>query len=520
MPGITKLSLSNKFGPQEDKPEGSVFMAIFVAVFVAFGGVLFGYDTGTISGVLANDYVKEHFTDPGTNEFTSGQSSLITSILSAGTFSGAILAPYVSDTIGRRLGMIFACAIFCVGASIQTASTGRTLIIVGRVIAGAGVGVISSIVPLYQSEVSPKWIRGAVVSAYQLAITIGLLLAAIINYATKNMDNTGSYRIPLGLQMLWAVILVAGLLVLPETPRFWIKKDRHDKAVKSLAFLRRLPENNASLLAELADIQSAFDLDMQIGSSSWIACFSRSNSHLKRIMTGMGLQALQQLTGINFIFYYGTQFFQNAGINNNFTIQIITNVVNVVMTIPGIYFVDKVGRRRLLILGGIICCVSEFIVAIVGTVADSQVSSKVLIAFTCTFIAGFAATWGPIAWVVIGEMFPLRIRAKGVAVCAATNWLFNFVIAYATPYLVDKKPGSAGLEAKVFFIWGACNFLCITFSYFFIYETKGLSLEEVDEMYAAIKYAPHSQKWKPVERNSQVEILEKAENDFVEIEKV
>ncbi|KAG5360918.1 High-affinity glucose transporter RGT2 [Yarrowia sp. B02] len=481
--------------PQPD--EGSPVMAILVAVFVAFGGLLYGYDTGTISGIMTMGYVKEHFTDVGKTDFTSGQSSLITSILSVGTFTGAIVAPFAADTVGRRLGLLLYCVVFCIGAILQTVTTGRVLLIVGRVIAGMGVGGISSIVPLYQSEVSPKWIRGAVVSIYQFAITIGLLLAAVINNATKDRPDTSSYRIPLGIQLIWAVILAAGLVVLPETPRFWVRKDNPEKAAESLSRLRRLPADSKAIQTELIELQSSYQLELEAGNSSWAACFSPRASQLKRLLTGVAIQDLQQLTGINFIFYYGTNFFKNAGIKDPFVVSMITSAVNVAFTIPGILFVDKVGRRKLLLVGAVVMCVSEMIVAAVGTALDSQVSSKVLIAFTCTFIAGFASTWGPIAWVVVAEIFPLRLRAKGVAISVASNWIFNFAIAFATPYLVDDKPGSAGLGSKVFFIWGGCNFLAIVFVWFFVYETKGWSLEQVDEMYSEVPYAWRSHAFVP-----------------------
>ncbi|KAG5368836.1 High-affinity glucose transporter SNF3 [Yarrowia sp. C11] len=480
-----------------DNEEGSTFMAILVAVFVAFGGLLYGYDTGTIAGVMTMGYVKDHFTDADKTDFTSGQSSLITSILSVGTFTGAIAAPFAADTVGRRLGLLLYCVVFAVGAILQTVTTGRALLIVGRVVAGLGVGGISSIVPLYQSEVSPKWIRGAVVSIYQFAITVGLLLAAVVNNATKDRPNTSSYRIPLAIQLVWAVILAAGLLVLPETPRFWVKKHQPEKAAKALARLRRLPEDSRTVKKELVELQDAFAAEIAVGNSSWKACFSSKGSQLKRLLTGVAIQALQQLTGINFIFYYGTNFFKNAGIKDPFVVSMITSAVNVAFTIPGILFVDRVGRRKLLLIGSVVMCVSQMIVAAVGTALDSQVSSKVLIAFTCTFIAGFASTWGPIAWVVVAEIFPLRIRAKGVAISVASNWIFNFAIAFATPYLVDKKPGSAGLESKVFFIWGGCNFLAILFVYYYVYETKGLALEQVDEMYSEVKYAWQSGRFVP-----------------------
>ncbi|ODQ66031.1 general substrate transporter [Nadsonia fulvescens var. elongata DSM 6958] len=481
-----------------EKTEGSTFMAIFVAGFAAFGGILFGYDTGTISGILTMPYVLKTFPNNGAY-FTAHESSLITSILSAGTFFGALGAPFVSDTLGRRIGIMISCVVFLVGVILQTAAVAQPLLIAGRAIAGAGVGIISAIIPLYQSEAAPKWIRGAIVCGYQWAITIGLLLAAIVNNASKDIDSTASYRIPIAIQIAWAIILMFGMFFLPETPRFWIKVNKPERAAKSLSILRKLPDDHPSLVQELNEIKANHEYESSFGQGSYIDCFKSGSRQRLKMFTGIGLQALQQLTGINFIFYYGTTFFKSSGIENPFTIQLITNIVNVIMTIPGILLVELTGRRSLLMAGAIGMCVSEFIVAIVGVTVDSVVSNKVLIAFTCTFIGSFAATWGPLAWVVIGEIYPLRVRGKSIAVTAATNWLFNFAIAYATPYLVDEGPGNANLGVKVFFIWGSCNFLCIIFVYFFIYETKGLTLEQVDELYENCPTAHSSRNFVPSE---------------------
>lgn len=186
---------------------------------------------------------------------------------------------------------------------------------------------------------------------------------------------------------------------------------------------------------------------------------------LKRLLTGMGIQALQQLTGINFIFYYGTKFFKGSGIDNPFLIGLTTNLVNVLSTLPGLWLVERMGRRNLLMFGAVGMSVSQFIVAIVGTTAVSVVANKVLIAFVCIYIFFFACSWGPVGWVVTGELFPLRVRAKALSITTATNWLFNFAIGYATPYLVDDGPGNANLGSKVFFIWGGCCFICLLFVY-------------------------------------------------------
>ncbi|SCU81650.1 LAME_0B08020g1_1 [Lachancea meyersii CBS 8951] len=478
----------------EDNIVGSKFRAIAIGLFVAFGGVLFGYDTGTISGILAMQYVKDNFTDRG--HFTAGETSLITSILSAGTFCGAIFAPLVSDTLGRRLGLLISTVIFTVGVILQVAASEQNLLIVGRVIAGLGVGVLSAIVPLYQSEAAPKWIRGAVVSCYQWAITIGLLLAACVNQGTHARDDSGSYRIPIAIQFLWAIIMFGGMIVLPESPRFYVKTGKLPQAADSLSRLRGLPRDDKYVEAELEEIVANYEYERSFGSTTIWDCFRPANHQLKRILTGIAIQALQQLTGINFIFYYGTQFFQNSGIKNPFITQLIMNIVNVVMTIPGIALIEIAGRRNLLLAGAVGMCVSEFIVAAVGTaLPDSNSANKTLIAFSCTFIASFAATWGPLAWVVVGEIYPLRVRGKSVALCAASNWLFNFAIAYATPYLVDED--RANLQSKVFFIWGGCTFLCFLFVYLFVYETKGLTLEQIDELYDTCPSARQSKHFVP-----------------------
>ena len=351
--------------------------------------------------------------------------------------------------------------------------------------------MVSALIPLYQSETAPKWIRGTVVGAYQWAITIGLLIAAVVDNATKDRDDTGSYRIPIAVQFAWALIIFFGMLVLPETPRMYIKRGNPERAAKSLATLRRLDVDHPAIVEELGEIMANHEYEMSLGKASYLDCF-RGNLG-KRLATGCLLQALQQLTGVNFIFYYGTSFFQNSGISNPFVVSMITSCVNVASTFPGLYLVEKWGRRNLLLFGAIGMAVCQFIVAITGTVAgvDNQSAQKALIAFVCIYIFFFACSWGPVAWVVTGEIFPLKVRAKSLSMTTASNWLLNFAIGYATPYMVNDGPGNANMGAKVFFVWGGCCFICIFFVWAMIYETKGLSLEQVDELYGKC-----SQAWK------------------------
>ncbi len=318
-----------------------------------------------------------------------------------------------------------------------------------------------------------------------------------MNNATAGRDDTGSYRIPIAVQFAWGIIIIVGMLVLPETPRYLIKRNRFDQAAKALSRLRRLDVDHPALIEELGEIQANHEYELSLGKATYLDCFK--GNLLKRLLTGCGLQSLQQLTGVNFIFYYGTSFFQNSGIDNPFIISLITNIVNTLSTFPGLYLVEKWGRRPLLMMGAIGMSICQLIVASVSTALGdgNLVANKVLIAFVCFYIFFFASSWGPVAWVVTGEIFPLKVRAKSLSMTTASNWLLNWAIAYSTPYLVNDGPGNANLQGKVFFIWGGFCVVCMAFVYFCIYETKGLSLEQVDELYAKVAHAYQSKGFVP-----------------------
>lgn len=478
--------------------------------FSSFGGIFFGYDSGYISGVMGMNYFITEFTgktNVGEESFAldSWQKSLITSILSAGTFFGALFAGDLSDWIGRRMTIIMSCVVFIIGVILQTASTTVALLAVGRVIAGFGVGGVSSTIILYMSEISPKKVRGATVAGYQFCVTIGLLLASCVDYGTKNRDDSGSYRIPIALQMLWAIILMIGLFLLPESPRFFVKKNQLDKAANVLATLRQQPADSAYVQEELAEIVENHERESALIPTgnyfeSWKQCFTGSlrdqSSNLRRTILGTSLQMMQQWTGINFIFYFGTTFFQELGtIKNEFLISIITTLVNVCSTPISFFTVERLGRRVILLYGAAGMLVCEFIVAIAGTVdGHNHQTVSAMIAFICIYIFFFASTWGPGAWIVIGEIFPLPIRSRGVGLSTASNWLWNCIIAVITPYMVGQDKGNLG--PKVFFIWGSLCTCCLIYAYFLIPETKGLTLEEVDIMLA--ETTPFtSAKWKP-----------------------
>ncbi|KAF2147895.1 MFS monosaccharide transporter-like protein [Myriangium duriaei CBS 260.36] len=484
------------------------FKAYLMCAFAAFAGILFGFDSGYINGVLATEYVKGFLghpvpvtkANPNGMAISSSHTSLITAILSAGTFFGAIFAGALADWFGRRTTIIAGCGVFAVGVVLQIASHGLGLLVAGRLIAGVGVGFVSAINILYMSEVAPRKVRGAIVSCYQFAITIGLMLAAIVTNAVNGRNDTGSYRIPIGIQFAWAIILATGLFFLPESPRYYVKKQRLDEAVKALARVRGQPADSDYVQDELAEIQANYEYELQIGEVSWLGCFQgglgKRNSNARKVFVGIVLQMMQQWTGVNFIFYYSTQFFTLIGLPNSFLISMITTIVNVVSTPISFYTIEKFGRRPLLIWGAVGMCICEFIVAITGSATNESNKSaqSAMVSFVCIYIFFFATTWGPGAWVLIGEIFPLPIRSKGVGLSTASNWFWNCIIAVITPYLMNSD--EANLKTKVFFLWGSTCAVCIAFAYFLVPETKGLSLEQVDKMMDEVS-ARQSAGWKP-----------------------
>ncbi|RDW73099.1 MFS sugar transporter-like protein [Coleophoma cylindrospora] len=488
-----------------DNVAGSSAPAIMVGLFVACGGLLFGYDTGTISGIQAMNAFQEQFstgyvdTHDHERTITPAQASQVVAILSAGTFFGALMAAPMGDSrLGRRSSLMVAVGIFSFGVLLQTLAMALPLLIAGRFFAGLGVGIISVLVPVYQSEMAPKWIRGTLVCAYQLAITSGLLLAAIVNISTESLQSRNAYRIPLALQFVWAAVLLFGLALLPETPRYLVKRGLKSAAASSLSRLRRLDITHPALAEELAEIEANHEYELSLGPSSYRDVFLGSPHLGRRLLTGCCLQMLQQLTGCNFVFYYGTTFFKNIGITSSFVIQLIINLVNVFSTIPGMFLVEAWGRRRLLIVGatGMACC--QFIVGALGTaLAPSREVNILLIFFVCLSIFFFASTWGPVVWVVTSEIYPLKVRAKSMSISTASNWLLNFAIAYGTPYLVGSGQGYANLQSKVFFVWAAFCVLAVVFVWAMVYETSKISLEQIDELYERVDHAWHSRNFQP-----------------------
>lgn len=277
--------------------------------------MLFGYDSGYIASVLGMDEFKRVYgylhtvvIDGVEREiltYSTWQKSLIVSILSAGTFFGALFSGVLADRIGRRTTIILGCGVFMVGVTVQITALSVPALVIGRLVAGFGVGFVSAVNILYMSEVAPRNVRGAIVSSYQFAITVGIMLASCVGYSTQDRQDTGAFRIPIGVQFLWAVVLAVGLFLLPESPRYFVKKGRLDKAMKVLARVRGQPDDSEYILHELAEIQANFDYERQVGEVTWSGCFSggvfTSNSNARKLFIGIAIQMFQQATGINFI---------------------------------------------------------------------------------------------------------------------------------------------------------------------------------------------------------------------------
>ncbi|CZS79679.1 unnamed protein product [Fusarium graminearum] len=522
--------------------------AYLLCAFASFGGIFFGYDSGYINGVNGSKFFIEQVEGRGATKLSESHQSLIVSILSCGTFFGALIAGDLADRIGRKWTVIMGCIIYSIGVAIQMI-TGHgdplACIVVGRLVAGLGVGFESAIVILYMSEICPKSVRGALVAGYQFCITIGLLLAACIVYGTENMYSMKSYQIPIGIQFPWAVILAVGLFFLPDSPRYFVKRGQIEKAVDALARVRGQPKDSKYVQSEIAEIVANEEYERQIIPStswfgSWANCFKGSlwdgKSNLRRTILGTSMQMMQQWTGVNFIFYYSTPFLQSTGaIDNVFLISLVFTLVNVCSTPLSFWTVERFGRRSILLIGALGMLICQFLVAIIGVtvgfnhthssptaddpdrmIANNISAVNAQIAFIAIFIFWFASTWGPGAWIVIGEIFPIPIRSRGVGLSTASNWLWNTIIAVITPYMVGENRGN--LKSSVFFIWGGLCTCAFVYTYFLVPETKGLSLEQVDKMME--ETTPRtSAKWRPHETFAQtmgagdMKIVPKTEHD-------
>lgn len=416
---------------------------------VSFGGLIFGYDTGQISGFLEMPDFLDRFGlthSDGTKYFSNVRAGLIVALLSIGTLFGALVAAPIADKIGRKPSISLASFVVGAGFVIQIASiTAWYQLMIGRFISGLGVGALSLLVPMYQAETAPAWIRGAMVCAYQLFITMGIWLAACFNYGTvkHQSGNSGSWRIVIGLGWIWVIGLGVGILAFPETPRFDFRHGNEERAKQTICRVYGATENHWAVHTQITEIERKLRGEDQIkhGPVKEFITMFKAPRMAYRIALGMTLQMFQQLTGANYFFYYGTTIFKSVQINS-FVTQIILNSINFGVTFIGLYMVEHFGRRKSLIAGSIWMFICFMIFASVGhfmlNLQDPTLTPTpgiVLIVFACLFILGFATTWGPMIWTIQAEIFPSRYRAKGMALSTASNWIWNFCIGFFTPFI-------------------------------------------------------------------------------------
>ncbi|TIA83388.1 general substrate transporter [Aureobasidium pullulans] len=488
---------------KEDPPEIYGWRVYFLAFSACFGGMLFGFDSGIIGGVLTLPAFKAKYNlDKATSIERANLQANIVSTLQCGCFVGALVASYIADKLGRRKALLMAGVIVTVGSVFQAAADGHiALMYVGRLIAGFGVGEASMVTPLYISENAPRAIRGGLTGIYQLFIATGTMLAFWTNYGcNKHLSGQTTYIVPLTMQALPAILLFASMFYCKESPRWLARKDRWDEASAVLSRVRALPSTHPYVQMELREMQEQLDHERAlIGGASFKDLMREMwtiPGNRKRAIITIWLMITQQMTGTNAINYYSPQIFINVGLSGTDAGLFATGIYGVVkMTMCACFLVfaaDSLGRRRSLLWTSIAMGCSMLYVGlyvrIKPPVKGADIPPAGYMALVCIYLfAGFFQWgWGPVPWIYISEIPTARLRSVNVALGASTQWLFNLVVARAVPNMLATM-GKAGYGTFIFFAT-AC-FLSFIFAWFFIPETKGLSLEKMDDLFGVTELA-------------------------------
>jgi sugar porter (SP) family MFS transporter len=429
------------------------------AAITALGGLLFGYDTGVVSGALL--FVKKDF-----GGLSSFQQELVTSLLLVGAVVGALGAGRLADRIGRRPAVLITALVFIVGVLLVAFTPSYPLLLIGRIVIGLAVGSASMVVPLYIGEVVPPRIRGGLVSLNQLAITAGILVSYLIDYG---LSGSGDWRLMFGLAVIPAAALFIGMIFQKESPHWLIRAGREDDA---RAVLRRLRENDDEIDAEIREVQ---DVSRQEGSYRDLI----SPKVRPLLLVGVLLAVFQQITGINTVIYYAPTLLQGAGLGNNAALlaNVVNGAVNVGMTIVAIWLLDKVGRRPLLLSGTAGMAVGMVVVAL-SFLGGSDLKGGlaiVAIAGLLIYTGSFAIGLGPVFWLLIAEIYPLRIRGAAMSVASMANWAANFVVTISFLTLLTAIDG-----VGVFFLFGFLTLVALAYFWRKVPETKGRSLQEIE----------------------------------------
>lgn len=437
---------------------------IAVWLFGALGGILWGYDTGVISGALL--YIK---TDIALTPLLQG---MVVSGLLAGAMLGAGVAGRLADTLGRRWLILGAGVVFTIGTLGAAFSVNSPMLICFRVLMGVGVGIASVVVPMYLSELAPKRIRGKLTSLMQLLVTVGIFLAYVVNYA---LHFAAAWRWMIGLGVVPAVLLMAGIALQPESPRWLVMHRRPKDAHRVLRSLRGQEQAADEELAEIEQsVRQAAEETEQLRLRMLIG------PRLRRVFAvGMLLVFFQNFAGINTIIYYAPTLLTKVGFGsgNAVLVTMVMGAINMVMTLPALRLIDVAGRRALLLYGALGMCGGMTLLTVVNLLGfhAGPLLLTLTVAGIAVYIASFSISWGPVQWVALPELFPLRVRAGAVGVCVIFNWLFNLAVALAFPPLLSAF--GPGLNFLFFAVMTACEFL---FAKLLLPETKGRSLEDIE----------------------------------------
>lgn len=431
-----------------------------VSAIAAIAGLLFGFDTGIISGALL--FIEKDFI------VSTELKELIVSSVLFGAMFGSLFSGRLTDHFGRRRLMLIISGLFILGTAIASTATQVNAILFGRIFIGLAIGMGSYTAPLYIAEVAPSELRGGLVSLNQLMITIGILCSYIINYVFTNID--GSWRWMFGIGLVPALLLAGGMFFLPESPRWLVKQNLIDKAVNTLRQLR----NTHDVSTELTDIKNS----LQVKQSNFREIFAPWIVPV--LFLGAMLGFIQQVTGINTIIYYAPTIFQLAGFHDASSSILATvgiGVVNVLATVFAIFFLDRIGRRPLLLAGLIGMCISLFGLSIAFHVsAESEMLRWIAIACTFFYIICFAFSLGAILWLIVSEIFPLEVRATAMGVAVFSCWFWNFVVSSTFLTLLNKFGPS-----QTFLIYAVLCVFSFIFCYYKTPETNGITLEQIEE---------------------------------------
>jgi sugar porter (SP) family MFS transporter len=432
----------------------------FVFIFGALGGLLFGYDTGVISGAII--FIKQDMS------LTDLQVGMVVSAILLGCMIGAATISPLSDKFGRRKLVLFAAIIFFLGSLAAAFSITPVLLVISRLILGTAVGGASALVPVYLAEMAPTRSRGRLSTLNQLMIISGILLAYIIDYIF--VDAANGWRIMLGFAALPSALLFLGALFLPESPRWLINKGKEADARKILMSLR---DNELEAEQEINDIRKTI---VNEGTKSLKILFQKWVR--PSLVIGVGLAIFQQIIGCNTVLYYAPTIFKNVGLESSSAVlgTVGIGILNVIVTIVALLIMDKFDRKKMLISGSIGMSISLFALGILSNFAEANSSAIAYITMisSALYIMFFCLTWGPVMWVMIGEIFPLNIRGLGVGVSSVANWTANLVVALTFPSLLTY------FGTKLFILYASMAFFSILFVKYKVFETKGRSLEEIE----------------------------------------